>query len=593
MTGADRQSPLALPRLTDLTEAGWIDAVRTFLAGRQDSLQLLDALVAGRHRAWRGFLDLRADSRVLCIGAGYGALAESLAPHCARLCVLDPQSARLRFIAQRQAIFNPRADIVLLEGDPQGRLPFADGSFDAVILAEPDVSGDPGRLVPEARRVLQGNGQLFLVADNRFSLALPPGAWDRWPAPLAGLARVAALAAVWWRKDSGARSLPALCRAIASAGFSDLAPYGLWPARRQFDEILPLRDGRPPAPPGALGSWKQRMRRRGFFLPAHCVVARAGGPQRPSSYERIFAAAGRQIAGDSAAPTLQAWRHIMTRKDKMVVQARQGASELIVRIPFGPAAAAAEARHAAALRRLAESHPGLAPRLLAEGEIDGIDYRVETALPGQPLRRVLPQRGSREVLARVAALLDRMNPPASLRVAPLADQDYERLVAARLERLFELVPDRDRQSRLRAFFHERLYGARLPFGLVHGDFSSSNIYLAGEQAAMVDWEAADFDDLTILDAIGYLESVLRPIHPRRSLAESFHALAHWHFEAAAEQRFLAGLYEKLGIDPSYHTALVYLRWLRQIDHLVPYWLSYDPRGQDRYIHEVILTLLRG
>src|SRR3546814_7362206 len=72
----------------------------------------------------------------------------------------------------------------------------------------------------------------------------------------------------------------------------------------------------------------------------------------------------------------------MTRKDKMIIRAARGSEDLVVRVPFGAAAAAAETRHAAALARLALSHPGLAPQLLAAGRINGFDYQVETALPG-------------------------------------------------------------------------------------------------------------------------------------------------------------------------------------------------------------------
>ena len=277
---------VALPRLATLSEDGWIEAVRSFLKDRKDSLQLLDALVAGRHHAWRGFLDLRPGCRVLCIGAGYGALVESLAPHCGQLYVLDPLLPRLRFVAQRQAIFNPQADLVLLHGGAEAQLPFADNTFDAVILAEPAVVGDPAGRAGEARRLLREGGQLFLIADNRFNLALPPGWWDRLPkalGPLAPLLRGGVLAARWWRKDNGPHSLPGLTRQVTAAGFADLASYGLWPARRQFDEILPLRGGRSSAPSGEIRSWKQRLRRRSFFLPAHCLIAQAGGARRPSS----------------------------------------------------------------------------------------------------------------------------------------------------------------------------------------------------------------------------------------------------------------------------------------------------------------------
>ena len=591
---AGRTAGEALPTLDELTPEGWFKAVRRFLSGRDDDLAKLDALLAGRHGSWRGYLALPPGGRVLCLGSGYGAVVESLAPHCRQVVVLEPDPARLRFVRQRIGIFNAEDDVVLVRAAAGETLPFASGSFDAVIMAEPLGPGGPARLLGEARRVLREGGQVLLITDNRFSLALPSGWWDRWdaaPKPLPILARTSGLLLAWARRQNGPQALPTLCRRLSDRGFTDVRTYGLWPSRRQFDEVIPLYDGRPAALPGKPPSWRQRLKQHGLFLPAHCVTAWAGGERQPTSYERIYAAAARQIAGGQDAAPLLALRHILTRKDKMIVQAMRDAEPVIVRIPFSRAAAEAEARHAAALARLADTHPGLAPRPLAAGQIDGFDYRVETALPGAALSTIRGRVGPEAVLHRAANLLALMNPAASLVQAPLAGAAYDRLIEARLERLFRLVRERDQQVRLRAFFRDRLSGVSLTFGLVHGDFSRSNIYLDGDNAGIVDWEAADFDDLPILDAIGFLESVLRPLGARRSLAESFYALARLELPSMAEERFLFAQYERLGIERGHHRALTYLRWLRQIDHLLPYWLNYDPRGQAYYIHQVVRLLL--
>src|SRR3546814_13657531 len=93
----------------------------------------------------------------------------------------------------------------------------------------------------------------------------------------------------------------------------------------------------------------------------------------------------------------------------MSSRAAGGSEDRVVRVPFGAAAAAAETRHAAALARLALSHPGLAPQLLAAGRINGFDYQVETALPGVPLRRAILQRRSPDILNRVEQLLEVMH----------------------------------------------------------------------------------------------------------------------------------------------------------------------------------------
>ncbi len=584
----------ALPVTKAATPEAWSDAVRGFLRGRDDALDQLDALTAERRQAWKIFLDLKHGRRLLCLGCGSGAAVQSLASHAGQIHVIEQDIDKLRFVQQRLAIFKPDDEITLLAGGGAGRLPFATGCFDSVVMAEPTGLDAPGLMLGEIRRVLHPEGQFLVLADNRFSFSLPAGWWDRWsaaPKPLPQLARAVGLLAGWWRKSSGPQSLPGLCRQLGSVGFPELEAFGLWPGRSQLDEVILLRNDRSSVPPKEASTWKARLRHQGPFLPAHCVVAQAGRQRRHSSYERILAAAAQQLAGVQEVLPLRVGRHLLTRKDKMVILAQRGDDSLVLRIPFGPAAAVAEERHAAMIEHLAVSHPGLAPRPLAGGRVDGIDYRVETCLPGRSLKSVMLEQGLAAPVEGVEGLLEALNPVASLAPAPLEGAAYERLVEARLERLFVLLRDQDQQRRLRAFFRSQLYGAAMHFGLAHGDFSSSNIFVAGKAAGIIDWESAAFDDLPILDAIGYLESILRPTSPGHSLAKSFRALAQGDFPSAAEERFLFARYERLGLDSACHSGLVYLRWLRQVDHLLPYWLRYDPDGQRRYIHEVVESLL--
>ena len=583
-----------LPVIDAVTSEAWVDALRDFLAGCADPLAAQDWLTAGRRQAWKVFLDLKPGSRLLCIGAGSGLLAESLAPHARQLFVLDHDLQRLRFVRQRLAIRGGAERVVLLAGDEDTQLPFAEGVFDGVVLAEHAVSGPPAPLLGEVRRVLKSDGQVFVLGDNRFSLSLPPGWWDRWsglPFPLPGLARGLGLFGGWWRKRSGSQSLPSLSGKLRQAGFSNLDALGLHPGRSRLDEIIPLdRRWQNPLADREL-SRKQRLKRRGVFLPAYGIIAQAGGERRQSSFERLLDRAARQLAGDRGAGPLRPARNVITRKDKLIIHAQQHDVFLVLRLPFGAAAEAAEARNAAVTARLAEQSRGVSPRPLAAGDVDGISYYLETALPGRPLKRVMARSSSTDLLGRVETMLETLNPAPTLRREKLEGALYERLVEERLERLFRFLPGQDRQQGLRAFFRHKLLGAEMALGLVHGDFSGSNIYLAEQKAGIIDWESGAFDDLPILDAIGYLESILRPAAKGHSLALSFRALAQWDLPSAAEKQFLAARYARLGVDATCHPGLVYLRWLRQIDHLLPYWLRYDPAGQDRYIHQVVQSLL--
>ena len=585
-----------LPLVEALTPDAWVSGVCDFLAHCDDPMAMQDLLTAGRRQAWKIFLDLTPGRRLLCLGCELGALVESLTPHAGELYVLEHDMDRLRFVQRRLAIFNKDDAIHLMAGSIDGRLPFSDNAFDAVVVIGQARSQVSGVLLQDVRRILRDRGQVFVLGDNRFSMALPLGWWDRWstlPRPLPSLARGLGLLGGWWAKRNGVESLPGLRRKLRNAAFTDLEALGLQPGRGQLEEILSLAPRRQGLSGGSALPWKQRLKRQPAFLPAHAIVAQAGGTRRVSTYERIIAEAGRQLALGRQAAAFNVERNIVTRKDKLIILAERHDVSLVLRIPFGAAAKAAEARNAAMTRRLSAQSRGVSPRPLASGEVDGVLYHVETALPGRPLKRLLAESASTDLLSRVEVMLEALNPASSLQRLTLEGATYERLVEARLERLFPFLRDRDQRHGLRAFFHNALHGAELSGGLVHGDFSGSNIYLSDQKAGVIDWESGAFDDLPVLDAIGYLESILRPAAPNHSLAKSFRALADWDLPAAAEKQFLLARYQRLGVDPVCHAGLVYLRWLRQIDHLLPYWLRYDPAGQERYIHQVVQGLLES
>lgn len=587
---------LGLPRIETPTPEGWRKAVAGYLAGQADASEMLDVLTAGRRQAWKVLLDLEPEARLLCLGSGMGSAVQSLAPHVGQLFVLEPNDSKLHLTRQRLQIFAHKDEVVLLAGREAGTLPFASGVFDGVVHAESAESGPSGQLLAEVYRVLKSGGQFLVLTDNRFNLSLPSGWWDRFstsPLPLRSLMRSIGLLERWWSRGNGTQSLPGLFRAIRLAGFTESDAFGLWPGRSQLDEIIPLQSGHHSAGSLAPTAWKKELRRKAVFLPAYALVAQAGGVRSLSSREKILVAARRQLSGGRAETLLEASTHLITRKDKMIIQANWGERRVMVRVPLAPAASDAEARHAATLEAIAVSHPGLAPRLLAKGAVDGFEYRVETALLGTPLRRVMGAFQPTEVLGRVSGLLERLNPAASLRAASLVGEDYQRLVEQRLERVFPLIPDEERQARLRAFFQQQLHGAVVSFGFVHGDFSASNILVSGAELGLIDWEASATDDLPILDAIGYLESVMRSLRPGHSLAESFGALARWELPSEAEEQFLKACYRRTGIDADCHPGLVYLRWLRQVDYLLPYWLRYSPDGQRCYINKVVEVLLKG
>ncbi|MGH8595089.1 MAG: hypothetical protein ACREXT_00365, partial [Gammaproteobacteria bacterium] len=131
----------------------------------------------------------------------------------------------------------------------------------------------------------------------------------------------------------------------------------------------------------------------------------------------------------------------------------------------------------------------------------------------------------------------------------------------------------------------------VPRGLNHGDFSVSNLRIGDEaELGLIDWESSVTHGVPILDAINYLDSVLRLSNPGQLINRTLPALARGEGLMSSERRLLAALQEFFVVDPKMHEALCYLRWLRHVGYLSHHWLRQDLPAQRVFIHEVIAGL---
>jgi ArsR family transcriptional regulator len=114
-------------------------------------------------RTWealaRTALPLLEPGDVLDIASGDGVLAELLAPHSRRYVCIDTSARVVAAAAERLRRF---ANVEVREGDMHA-LPFADGSFDLVVLMHAlTYASKPAQAVAEAARVLRRGGRLLL-----------------------------------------------------------------------------------------------------------------------------------------------------------------------------------------------------------------------------------------------------------------------------------------------------------------------------------------------------------------------------------------------------------------------------------------------
>jgi ubiquinone/menaquinone biosynthesis C-methylase UbiE len=99
--------------------------------------------------------------RVLEIGAGTGRIGQAFLATGDRYIAVDSSAMMLaRFAQKAGASYTSTVSLVLADGRS---LPFADGSFDAVLLVQV-ISGSPGwrQILTDARRVLSPGGAIVL-----------------------------------------------------------------------------------------------------------------------------------------------------------------------------------------------------------------------------------------------------------------------------------------------------------------------------------------------------------------------------------------------------------------------------------------------
>ena len=135
-------------------------------AGRRGGAALADDLewYYSPGRTWRsltvGVAALLNLGDVLDVGSGDGAAAAVIAPYCRSLTCIDNNARLLETAKDRLARF-PNVSVSVADAE---QLPFADGSFDAVLMFHTlTYTEQPLRALTECTRVLRPGGRLVLL----------------------------------------------------------------------------------------------------------------------------------------------------------------------------------------------------------------------------------------------------------------------------------------------------------------------------------------------------------------------------------------------------------------------------------------------
>ena len=149
-----RQDAERVPNVLALRAAdqNWADSVAGDMERHYSPGRTWEALA-------RTALPLLQPGNVLDIASGDGVLAELLAPHARRYVCLDTSARVVAAAAERLRRYQ---NVEVREGDMHA-LPFADGTFDLVVLMHAlTYAAKPALAVAEAARVLKRGGRLLL-----------------------------------------------------------------------------------------------------------------------------------------------------------------------------------------------------------------------------------------------------------------------------------------------------------------------------------------------------------------------------------------------------------------------------------------------
>lgn len=620
-------NPVARPAMTELTQRAaqvpWGHTVRAFLQHVHYDPEWLDKIASDGRYAWKLLLDLKPDATVLDLDCGLGNLTRNLAPHVGRVYAMDLTIERLRFAQQRFARFNADDDIVLVASGGGLRLPFADRSLDVVALsgvlewvADDDDTGTPGtsrlrkvlqmtlsffgernpraiqtRFLREIRRVLKPEGQLFVAIENRYNQEYFHSRVDhhsglRYGSLLPRFVANAYSIAVNRRPyRTYTYSLDGYRRLLGAAGFAEQQFFGLFPGYSHLAEITPLVTAPRFWQPRPAANLKERLVRHHNLVPAYGIVASASADSN-SLLGRVVADIAARLGSDK----LKASELRISGKGKGLLELVSDSRAFVAKLPFNAESLRGLECQQRNLDALCKALPYLEPwlpRCRVAGHLQGVHYFVEPKLPGQTLGSQPQALSDPRQLLEIGALLENIHAGTGAQTV-FDGEFFDTEVEAPLRRIAQALDDPKPLTPLARLLRSRLAGAPARCGMVHGDFSVSNLLVDdGRISGLIDWEDSRAAGLPILDAINFLDSAQRRRDARATIDDTTAMLAEQRWPVPGEWAFLLCMYDVLGAAFDRHREYIYLYWAHHVSNQLDGALIYDGAQIERRILRVL------
>ena len=626
-------NPVPRPIMHELVQpippVEWPRVIRRFMTSVNDNPDWIDNLVVDGRYAWKLLLDLPEDAVLLDLGCGLGNLTHNLAPHVAKIYAMDLTWERLEFSRLRFSLFNPDDNIKLVAGGDGAFLPFPDNSLDCVTLSgvlewipdNPTLWKTEGNkllrawsmvtaffgaknprqvqiaFLKEIRRVLKAEGQLFIGIENRLNYEYFAGRPDHHSGLLGGSLMprfIANLYSILKRRSpyrTYTHSRGAYRRLLRAAGFNESKFVGLRDGYSKLNQLLPYDFDGLGWRETKSGDLKETIKNHRWFAPAFGIVAcQDAGPSAPL-LQRFLESLPKQhesLARGKLTPS----SFQVTGKNKAVIRASAGSSEIVIKMPFADNGVESEENNA---RMLGEIHAkGAAtgiciPEPLVSGAFQSVSYFVETCCPGRPLAEALGDVGRAALVEQVFALWrNLMEFGGGSQLVSFDGELFERYVTGPAKKVRALAAHPERVDGLIDKLETELRGKEVLCGLCHGDFGVDNILVRnGKISGLIDWETARVQGPVILDIVNYMDSVERRAKNKGELAHNMELMLKDKWPNDEERDVLRRCFEYCNINHDMESLFIVVRWMNHISYKADTDFIYSNPSISAHVEDVL------
>ena len=370
-------------------------------------------------------------------------------------------------------------------------------------------------------------------------------------------------------------ALGPVIEALRVAGFTNVAAFSVAPSTVNPEEVRPL------------GRWDRWV--SPAFLVTGCKDRVAGA----SVLESIIQAVDRAQSAGQVALSGRLLRVTNSTRGKSIAFIESSGARVVVRIARSATMLADEARSFEVLER-AHANPAIAtrvPRPLVADSIGGISFFAQSHLSGVPLSSSITGDNRAAYLHEADAFLRALNPDlAESPASSVDDVPGPEVGQPMAEFVLKHVVDSSLRARARSMIDESLRGATSRLGIVHGDFGTGNILVAGSRiSGIIDWEAARCGAPPVLDALNYLDSVHRTCNKGLSIVDTLPMLAEGEWPIPGELDFLRESFRRSGVDFKFRKGFALMYFLFHIGPQLRF--ASEEEGPSRRLEQVLRRMV--